>query len=627
MNQHPVSLLLLENKMDLTEAQEKMLKQLESEFLKQLKKHVDDQDWRSVPLSQIKVAVQQQIRLMVPTAKRKLKKQGKRVTPNALRQILLQEYLVDHPATGYIYQSGIQGQQFEVDPQYYFDWFSLLFGDRAQQQKQKKQTQQGIVTVVQGVGQDALREDPNFGQFLDPDMNKTRSHEGVKLIVQEWNASEQQIKKFKLPKTIKIPKIYFRDGLGAVNDAIKEMYDFDANIWDFANKQDIKRWDSWWKQLGAQDQDFLVFKTYGGPRNKPKMQVVSNVRQVRFDRLHIPDKIMKLIVRMSDKATIDFTQSMKVLLKKQQMSSKTQTEILGQVQRLFQKEMGDAYRILSSFGKRKPTQKQTVTAFSEAIAKVFQQNFGDLYKQALINTRTKSSTINQIYTNLMGDLGKKAQVNFFLAALIRGYIELFLQHPNTPTNVINSIIEDFKGVLKDKDGIFGSSSYKKRSDVSKGEIFQTIYVPHLQKILVLPRLGRKGVDAIIKLVNPTAEYAFMFECLARNPITTGDQLTKMFNKLVKAVSQQQNPLRKTLASSLSAFSAIASNGKLEKGIRDKLMGVELGVDCTQDDNDKIRIALASNPNLPKKDLQTLSNDPCVSVAVIARHFLKRRFKR
>jgi hypothetical protein len=73
--------------------------------------------------------------------------------------------------------------------------------------------------------------------------------------------------------------------------------------------------------------------------------------------------------------------------------------------------------------------------------------------------------------------------------------------------------------------------------------------------------------------------------------------------------------------------SLARNGKLSKSIRDKIMGVDLGMDCKSDESMNIRMALASNPNLPKKDLQVLAEDPCVSVALIANHYLKERFKR
>ena len=82
--------------------------------------------------------------------------------------------------------------------------------------------------------------------------------------------------------------------------------------------------------------------------------------------------------------------------------------------------------------------------------------------------------------------------------------------------------------------------------------------------------------------------------------------------------------------------ALAKNRKLPKEIRDELMkfGVErhfVAVDsmCRPESlmatKNAIRMALAQNPSLPKKDLLLLAQDPCVSVAVVAQGMLKRRF--
>ena len=96
--------------------------------------------------------------------------------------------------------------------------------------------------------------------------------------------------------------------------------------------------------------------------------------------------------------------------------------------------------------------------------------------------------------------------------------------------------------------------------------------------------------------------------------------------------------------------ALARNGKLPSSIRTKLLqygsdrmlwyrstlpsfppdmeweGVKFQKQWTDNNREAVRLALALNPSLPKRDLLVLAKDDCVSVALIARSQLRKRFK-
>lgn len=235
------------------------------------------------------------------------------------------------------------------------------------------------------------------------------------------------------------------------------------------------------------------------------------------------------------------------------------------------------------------------------------------YRKTLMNTRTKGKTIEGIYTSLLDNkIIFLKQIKYqepansaFERLLVDGFIFLILQHPNTPRAVVSAILDRLRTFIKTR---------KK---------YESHLVPYLQDVLTLKALGRKGVAELIKTaLAKDADYMYLLTALVRNPMITGDEITKVFNGISSKAVKKQN-----LMHIEPVFIEIARNGKTSKSIRDKMMGVELGIDCDIDESMNIRMALASNPNLPKKDLQILENDPCVSVALVAHKYLKKRFKR
>ena len=241
------------------------------------------------------------------------------------------------------------------------------------------------------------------------------------------------------------------------------------------------------------------------------------------------------------------------------------------------------------------------------------QQADQAYKKVLMNTRTKGKTIEGIYTSLLDnkiiflrEIKYQEPANSaFERLLVDGFIFLILQHPNTPRNVVSAIQDRLRTFIKTR---------KK---------YESHLVPYLQDVLVLRALGRKGVADLIKIVlKKDADHMYMLASLIRNPMITGDEITKVFNAASKSVFMKQ-----WIRHIEPVFLEIARNGKTAKAVRDKMMGIELGIDCNMDESMNIRMALASNPNLPKRDLQILEKDPCISVSLVAHKYLKKRFKK
>ena len=265
------------------------------------------------------------------------------------------------------------------------------------------------------------------------------------------------------------------------------------------------------------------------------------------------------------------------------------------------------------------TEKQTFLDYIGKLAQAFfnehrvTQQADQAYKKVLMNTRTKGKTIEGIYTSLLDNKiiflraieYQEPANSAFERLLVDGFIFLILQHPNTPRSVVSAVLDRLRTFIKTR---------KK---------YESHIVPYLLDVLKLKSLGRKGVAELIKTaLSKDADYMYLLTALIRNPMITGDEITKVFNGISSKAVKKQN-----LIHIEPVFIEIARNGKTAKSIRDKMMGVELGIDCDIDESMNIRMALASNPNLPKRDLQVLENDPCVSVALVARKYLKKRFKR
>jgi hypothetical protein len=374
----------------------------------------------------------------------------------------------------------------------------------------------------------------------------------------------------------------------------------------------------------SQDDDGYFRMTTFPKKDGKRMQNAITVSQTQYK---LPAHVKKIMKEVSEQAAEAYLMRT-TFFEKEGLPRKSINEVKTFYMDILQ---NTADRILNHprytsdpvFRKQAFKKDQIRVKFIKDLEQVFQRQFGN-FKKILYNTRTKGKTIADIYTvkkaEIATHIGKipKAQVQTrtFGRLLIDGFIPLFLSHPNTPTAVINSIMEDFKAFLQNN--TTGGPYDQRRRNIDD------FLVPYMMEVLTLPKLGRKGVDDVIRALSKkmTPKNAWIFESLADNPITTGDQLTKMFDILGKVIPQN----RQSLNYLEPAFSKIARNGKLSKSIRDKMIGIDLGIDCNPDESMNIRVALASNPNLPKKDLQTLANDPCMSVAVVARHYLKRRFK-
>lgn len=274
--------------------------------------------------------------------------------------------------------------------------------------------------------------------------------------------------------------------------------------------------------------------------------------------------------------------------------------------------------------------KKQVNAISKQVYDFIEQNRGrvDLdkigeaflsqhqtnFKQLLNNSRTKGKTLANVY-EVLWDKGTKFlkahnikdyERQTFQRMLIDGYVYLLLRHPNTPRNTKIALVDRLRKFVRGQDR------------------YNSMLVPYLIDVLFLKDLGRSGVADLIKDVSKLSiDHVYMLKPLVDNLMCTGDELTKVFN----AVSKMSVKQKRHIGLIEPVMISLARNGKLSKSIRDKIMGVDLGMDCKSDESMNIRMALASNPNLPKKDLQVLAEDPCVSVALIANHYLKERFKR
>ena len=273
--------------------------------------------------------------------------------------------------------------------------------------------------------------------------------------------------------------------------------------------------------------------------------------------------------------------------------------------------------------------KKQVNAISKQVYEFIEQNNGRVdmdkigeaflsqhqtnFKQLLNNSRTKGKTLSDIY-EVLWDNGTKFlkahdikdyERETFQRMLIDGYVYLLLRHPSTPRATKIALVDRLRKFIRDQDK------------------YDSMLVPYFYEVLLLKDLGRQGVADLIKDVsNLSIDHIYMLQPLIDNPMCTGDELTKVFNAISKMTVKQKSHIRLIEPVMVS----LARNGKLDKSIRDKMMGVDLGMDCKSDESMNIRMALASNPNLPKKDLQVLAGDPCVSVALMALHYLKERFK-
>lgn len=194
--------------------------------------------------------------------------------------------------------------------------------------------------------------------------------------------------------------------------------------------------------------------------------------------------------------------------------------------------------------------------------------------------------------------------------LDQGFFVDLIIHPNTPANIRKEALDQMAKEI---------SYYILSESITSNDPLWDTREENMVRVLSKKEIGRKYVDKIIKLFEPSFgnnppyfSWGFL-SAIALNPITTTAQLESIYKILIKEFYPE----------SFNVFYFLAKNGKLTRKMRENLLTLPLGIfDIIKD---QIKTSLIRNPKITKEELKKLADDDSVSVAVIARHELQKRY--